>query len=331
MSAVHVVQLHKHFTRRKRPPVVALDDVSFTIAPRRVRRRARPERLGQVDARAPALDAAAARRRQRARVRPRRRARRARRARLVNRVSVEASFFKRMSAAREPLLRRALLRPRRRARPAQRIPEILERVGFPGDRATRADGGPLARHAAEGRAGAGAADLADAAAARRADHRPGPALQARGAGLHPRACAAQHDTTTLLCTHDMAEAEALADRVGILDRGRLLALEPARARCKRRYARRHARGRVHRRHRPRVRGRSRSRGGGVMRGAVPRCRRSRCAASSSATPTSSSATAVGAGVLRLDGRQHAHDRVHRRRRGGDAAASSTSSARRRSC
>jgi ABC-2 type transport system ATP-binding protein len=36
-----------------------------------------------------------------------------------------------------------------------------------------------------------------------------------------------HDTTTLLCTHDMAEAEALADRVGILDRGRLLALEPA--------------------------------------------------------------------------------------------------------
>jgi ABC-2 type transport system ATP-binding protein len=35
-----------------------------------------------------------------------------------------------------------------------------------------------------------------------------------------------HDTTILLCTHDMAEAEVLADRVGILDRGRLLALEP---------------------------------------------------------------------------------------------------------
>src|SRR5205807_8417067 len=34
-----------------------------------------------------------------------------------------------------------------------------------------------------------------------------------------------HDATILLCTHDLAEAEALADRVGILDRGRLLCLE----------------------------------------------------------------------------------------------------------
>ena len=36
---------------------------------------------------------------------------------------------------------------------------------------------------------------------------------------------AVHDTTILLCTHDLAEAEALAERVGILHRGRLLALE----------------------------------------------------------------------------------------------------------
>ena len=35
----------------------------------------------------------------------------------------------------------------------------------------------------------------------------------------------EHDTTTLLCTHDMAEAEALADRVGILEHGRLIALD----------------------------------------------------------------------------------------------------------
>jgi len=37
---------------------------------------------------------------------------------------------------------------------------------------------------------------------------------------------AKHDSTILLCTHDMAEAESLADRIGILDRGELLFLEP---------------------------------------------------------------------------------------------------------
>jgi ABC-2 type transport system ATP-binding protein len=44
----------------------------------------------------------------------------------------------------------------------------------------------------------------------------------------------QHDATILLCTHDLAEAEILADRIGILDRGRLLSLEPA-DRLKRRF------------------------------------------------------------------------------------------------
>src|SRR6185503_2781506 len=38
---------------------------------------------------------------------------------------------------------------------------------------------------------------------------------------------AEHDATVLLCTHDLAEAETLADRVGILDNGELLVLEPA--------------------------------------------------------------------------------------------------------
>ena len=36
-----------------------------------------------------------------------------------------------------------------------------------------------------------------------------------------------HDATILLCTHDLREAEVLADRVGILDRGRLIALAPS--------------------------------------------------------------------------------------------------------
>ena len=43
-----------------------------------------------------------------------------------------------------------------------------------------------------------------------------------------------HDSTILLCTHDLAEAEVLANRIGILDRGRLLALESAEA-IKQRY------------------------------------------------------------------------------------------------
>ena len=34
------------------------------------------------------------------------------------------------------------------------------------------------------------------------------------------------EATILLCTHDLREAELLAHRVGILDRGRLLCLEP---------------------------------------------------------------------------------------------------------
>jgi ABC-2 type transport system ATP-binding protein len=38
---------------------------------------------------------------------------------------------------------------------------------------------------------------------------------------------AQHDATVLLCTHDLVEAEELAERVGILDRGRLIELAPA--------------------------------------------------------------------------------------------------------
>jgi ABC-2 type transport system ATP-binding protein len=34
-----------------------------------------------------------------------------------------------------------------------------------------------------------------------------------------------HDATILLCTHDMAEAAALCDRVAILEKGRLVALD----------------------------------------------------------------------------------------------------------
>ena len=35
----------------------------------------------------------------------------------------------------------------------------------------------------------------------------------------------EHDSSILLCTHDMDEAEALCDRVGIMMDGKILALE----------------------------------------------------------------------------------------------------------
>jgi ABC-2 type transport system ATP-binding protein len=230
--AVEVVQLRKEFTRRRRSPVVALEEVSFTVA-----RGECVAVLGQNGSGKSTLvrllstlllaDGGSARvfghdveREERA-VR-----------RLVNRVSVEASFFKRMSATENlsyaarfyglgPLVTR------------QRIPEILERVGFPADRAS----GPME-------------DLSRGMQQKVALARAlltSPVLlllDEPTTGLDPRAklevqafireVRRLQDTTTLLCTHDMVEAEALADRVGILDGGRLLALESPAA-LRRRY------------------------------------------------------------------------------------------------
>ena len=55
--------------------------------------------------------------------------------RLVNRVSVEASFFKKMSA-RENLSYAARFYGQTPSVTRHRIPEILERVGFPSSRAS---------------------------------------------------------------------------------------------------------------------------------------------------------------------------------------------------
>jgi ABC-2 type transport system ATP-binding protein len=44
-----------------------------------------------------------------------------------------------------------------------------------------------------------------------------------------------HDSSILLCTHDMDEAEELCDRVGIMMDGKILALEESEE-LKRRYA-----------------------------------------------------------------------------------------------
>jgi ABC-2 type transport system ATP-binding protein len=145
--------------------------------------------------------------------------------RLVNRVSVEASFFKKMSPV-ENLAYAARfygLTPRETKR---RIPEILERVGFPVERAT---------HPMEDMSRGTQQKVALARALLTS-----PVLlllDEPTTGLDPRSklevqdfireMRAMHDTTILLCTHDLAEAEELAERVGILDAGRLLCLAPA--------------------------------------------------------------------------------------------------------
>jgi ABC-2 type transport system ATP-binding protein len=232
MSAVQVVQLRKHFVRRKRPPVVALDSISFAIG-----RGECVAILGQNGSGKSTLvrvlstlllpDGGSARVFGHDVVRDDRAVRS-----IVNRVSVEASFFKKMSAT-ENLSYAARFYGLGPGQTRRRIPEILERVGFPLDRAS----GPME-------------DLSrgmqqKVALARALLTSPTLLLlDEPTTGLDPRAklevqgfireLRRENDTSTLLCTHDMVEAETLADRVGILDGGRLLALEDTRA-LKRRY------------------------------------------------------------------------------------------------
>jgi ABC-2 type transport system ATP-binding protein len=145
--------------------------------------------------------------------------------RLINRVSVEASFFKKMSAV-ENLSYAARFYGMAPGSTRKRIPEILERVGFPRDRI----GEPLEdmsrgmqQKVALARALLTAPILL--------------LLDEPTTGLDPRSklevqefireIRDTHDATVLLCTHDLVEAEQLAERVGILDRGRLIELAPA--------------------------------------------------------------------------------------------------------
>jgi ABC-type ATPase involved in cell division len=109
--------------------------------------------------------------------------------RLINRVSVDAAFFKKLSPY-ENLAFAARLYGLHAGDARREAVRILARLGISEKRM----GSPI-EHAAEGRDRAGAADLADAPPARRADDRPRPALQARGPGLRggPPGDARRHD------------------------------------------------------------------------------------------------------------------------------------------
>jgi ABC-2 type transport system ATP-binding protein len=144
---------------------------------------------------------------------------------MVNRVSVEASFFKKMSAV-ENLSYAARFYGLRPNQTKDKIPEILTRVGFAADRRTEPMEN-LSRGMQQKVALARALLTAPILLL----------LDEPTTGLDPRSkqevqefireVRAEHDATILLCTHDLAEAEYLADRVGILDDGNLLCLEPA--------------------------------------------------------------------------------------------------------
>jgi ABC-2 type transport system ATP-binding protein len=145
--------------------------------------------------------------------------------RLVNRVSVEASFFKKMSPA-ENLHYAARFYGMTVSETRDRIPDILGRVGFPPDRR----GEPMENlsRGMQQKVALARALLTSPVLL---------LLDEPTTGLDPRSkvevqdfireMRELHDSTILLCTHDLAEAEALSERVGILDRGRLLALETA--------------------------------------------------------------------------------------------------------
>jgi ABC-2 type transport system ATP-binding protein len=145
--------------------------------------------------------------------------------RLVNRVSVEASFFKKMSAV-ENLSYAARFYGLRASETRDQIPEILKRVGFPVDR--RDDPMENLSRGMQQKVALARALLTAPILL---------LLDEPTTGLDPRSkqevqefireVRAEHDATVLLCTHDLAEAETLADRVGILDDGNLLCLEPA--------------------------------------------------------------------------------------------------------
>jgi ABC-2 type transport system ATP-binding protein len=144
--------------------------------------------------------------------------------RLVNRVSVEASFFKKMSAA-ENLAYAARFYGMGPGETHKKIPRILERVGFPSNR--RGEAMENLSRGMQQKVALARALLTSPVLL---------LLDEPTTGLDPRSklevqtfigeIRKAHDSTILLCTHDMKEAEELADRVGLLDRGELLFLEP---------------------------------------------------------------------------------------------------------
>ena len=143
--------------------------------------------------------------------------------RMINRVSVEASFFKKLSPV-ENLMYGARLYGLSGSEARQRIYAILHRLGLressfdqPMEEMSRG----MQQKVAIARAFLTAPILL--------------LLDEPTTGLDPRSkkevqalileLRDSHDATIVLTTHDMEEAEALCDRIAILDEGRIVALD----------------------------------------------------------------------------------------------------------
>lgn len=142
--------------------------------------------------------------------------------RLINRVSVEASFFKKLSPL-ENLIYAARLYNMPGDEARTKIQQILTRLGIPKDRIRQ----PLENmsRGMQQKVAIARAFLTSPIVL---------LLDEPTTGLDPRSkidvqifvkqLREQHDATILITTHDMDEAEALCDRVAIIDEGKIVAM-----------------------------------------------------------------------------------------------------------
>ena len=143
--------------------------------------------------------------------------------RLINRVSVEASFFKKLTPM-ENLLYGARLYGMDARRAREQIVAILERLGLKNEAIFR----PMEEmsRGMQQKVAIARAFLTQPVLL---------LLDEPTTGLDPRSkrevqafveeLRDTHDATILLTTHDMQEADALCDRIAVLDEGRIVALD----------------------------------------------------------------------------------------------------------
>jgi len=142
--------------------------------------------------------------------------------RMLNRVSVEASFFKKLSAA-ENLLYSARLYGLDVREAHRRALEILTSIGF--DAAKMDSSVEQLSRGQQQKVAIARAFLSSPMLLLMDEPTTGlDPKSKRDVQAFVKQLREEHDTTILLTTHDMAEAEELCDRVAVLHRGKVVAL-----------------------------------------------------------------------------------------------------------